>query len=92
MTLAMRTADGGAVVGADIELATLAGVLRGQKIAPATQLALFDAQGRVFGPKMPRTLRREGDAMTLASLESLEGAPFARMAALARRTARRAAA
>ncbi|HVJ60408.1 MAG TPA: HD domain-containing phosphohydrolase [Burkholderiaceae bacterium] len=85
MTLAMRTADGGAVVGADIELATLAGVLRGQKITPATQLALFDAQGRVFGHEdVPRTLRREGDAMTLASLESLEGAPFARMAALAK--------
>ena len=90
VTIALRSADGGAVVGADIELASLAEVLRGQKITPGTQLALFDAQGRVFGHEdMPRTLRRDGDATTLASLESLEGAPFARMAELAKDAAAR---
>ena len=83
MTMAMRTVDGGAVVGADIELATLAGVLRGQKITPGTQLALFDAQGRVFGHEdVPRTLRGAGETTTLATLETLEGAPFRRMAEL----------
>ena len=92
MTLAMRTADGGAVVGADIELATLAGVLRGQKIrAGNAARAVRRAGPRLRPRRCAAHAAPRGDAMTLASLESLEGAPFARMAALAKE-ARRAAA
>jgi len=76
-TLAVRTAQGNGVVGADILLETLGHSLAQQKVTPTTEIALANADGRAIAyPDLARLVLpgEEGGRPTLARLEQL-GAP-----------------
>ncbi|MBS1197379.1 MAG: metal dependent phosphohydrolase [Proteobacteria bacterium] len=79
MTLAVRAAEGGGVLGADILLETLGETLARQKVTPATQVLLVNAQGEVIAHEdIARILRSASDSArkpVLARLDQL-GVPI----------------
>mgnify|MGYP000004539322 FL=1 len=85
ITVARRSEDGRAVVGADIRLASLGHTLERQRITPGSQLVLLDAAHRVVASSEPGWLRpapQEGSPQQM-SVAEMGGA----LAELARRFA-----
>ncbi|WP_332674043.1 HD domain-containing phosphohydrolase [Aromatoleum sp.] len=82
-TVAVRTADGRAVVAADVELDTLSAVLARQRITPGTRLVLFDDGRRLMGSGDPDTevIVREADGSLRPAVLAELGQPS--LAALA---------
>lgn len=60
LTLAQRAPNGPAVIGADLNLSTLQGVLQSKRVTPGTRLALVDAQGGGDRPGCPDPEGRPG--------------------------------
>jgi HD-GYP domain-containing protein (c-di-GMP phosphodiesterase class II) len=48
ITMARRTADGQAVIGADLRISSLSALLRTQKVTPGTKIALIQANGALI--------------------------------------------
>lgn len=94
-TLAGRAAGGsaqGVVIGADILLETLSGVLAGQKMTPGTEIALLDADGLVVAHAgsapaggnaglLPEHPQPQGEGAMLAPAAALGVPVFAQLAA-----------
>ena len=59
MTLSKRTASGNAVIGADLKLETLSGLLENHKITPHTHVVLLDSQSRLIASEDTEKLIRE---------------------------------
>ncbi len=82
-TVAIRSAGGGAVVAADVELDTLSDVLVRQRMTPGTRLALFDDGLRLMGSDDAAAgviVGKSADDMHPATLGELGHAPLGRLA------------
>jgi len=76
ITLARRSFTGAGVVGADVTLADLSGMLKKQTVTPSAELIVFDAAGQVLAyTKADQPLAKEAGAagLRLAKLEELGG-------------------
>jgi sigma-B regulation protein RsbU (phosphoserine phosphatase) len=89
-TLAQRSADGHAVVGADITLRELSHHLAEARVTPASRIALVDHQGRLVAhPDLERVVRPElGDTARLLPLDVLDDPVLERLFAGAARGGR----
>ncbi|MBH9552333.1 HD domain-containing phosphohydrolase [Inhella gelatinilytica] len=75
LTLSQRSREGGAVVGADLQLQDLSRTLGGLRSTRGTQMALMNAQGQVLAfTEAARLETRVGDKVRLATVADL-GAP-----------------
>ncbi|MDD3329406.1 MAG: HD domain-containing protein [Zoogloea sp.] len=86
VTVAQRSEDGRAVVGADIRLASLGATLQRLRITPASQLVLLDEADRVVAASEEGGLKptAPGAAPEAQAIDAL-GGPLAALAAQARR-------
>lgn len=71
-TFARASADGAAVVGADLVLSELARALAKQRVSPSAELALFAAPGAVIAYReQGRAVREQGGEVRLAQLDEI---------------------
>lgn len=86
VTVAQRSEDGRAVVGADIRLASLGATLQRLRITPASQLVLLDEDDRVVAASEEGWLKpaAPGAAPEAQAIDTL-GGPLAALASQARR-------
>jgi HD-GYP domain-containing protein (c-di-GMP phosphodiesterase class II) len=83
ITIARRSANLGAVVGADISLADLSSILGAQKISPSAELALVDEHTSVLAYQKPELINKSQDSqgrLRMALLSELGGRQFAALA------------
>jgi HD-GYP domain-containing protein (c-di-GMP phosphodiesterase class II) len=83
ITVARRSANMGAVVGADISLEDLSAILGAQKISASAELALVDRDTSVLAYQKPELINKSQDPqgrLRMASLSELGGRQFAALA------------
>lgn len=68
ITLALRSADGQAAIGADLRLSSLSALLKTRKVTPGTKLALINGMGKVLALDDFGLLSRPGAQMRAGSL------------------------
>lgn len=79
-TFARGTADGGAVVGADLVLTELSRALASRQVSPSAELALFGAGGAVVAYReQARAVREQDGIVRLAQLDEI-GVPVLQQA------------
>jgi len=72
LTMAQRSADGGAVIGMDVSVNDLASESRDLRMTPGTEIAVVDGQGNVVAyPDLERVIVREGQAVRLSHISEL---------------------
>ncbi|QXI36441.1 HD domain-containing phosphohydrolase [Pseudomonas xantholysinigenes] len=72
LTMALRSADGAAVIGMDVSVNDLASESRDLRITPGTEIAVVDDQGSVVAyPDLQRVVVREGEAVRLTHIAEL---------------------
>ena len=79
ISVARRSADKSAVVGADISLADLSNMLRKQTISPSAELALTDGDSAVMAYRRPEMMGKSRDSqgrMRMTMLGELGGRQF----------------
>ncbi|MET1026470.1 MAG: HD domain-containing phosphohydrolase [Dongiaceae bacterium] len=85
VTMARRSVSGGAVIGTDVKLSSIAAELSQLRITPSTEIALIDQQGRIvaYRDMLKMIVRPAGGNIRLANIDELNIAPLRRAAALA---------
>ncbi|MDQ8022392.1 MAG: HD domain-containing phosphohydrolase [Moraxellaceae bacterium] len=87
ITLTQRSPVGPATVGTDIQLDTLADLLRRQRVTPSAEVVIFDNEGRVVGyHDEQRSVRRDPDKPTprLATVTELDAPALSHLVASSR--------
>ena len=80
ITLAAAAQEGGAVVGADINLATLGAFLARHKVTPSTELALVNGEGELVAHERIAALLHAGERRgAMPQLAELRSAPLAQL-------------
>jgi len=78
ITLAQRTADGGAVVGLDLRLKTIADQIAALRITPSADVALVNRKDQVIGYRDAdrMVIRDQNGSMRLATIDELNSVPL----------------